>query len=92
MAGASEPTCGLKTESGERADVVTGQQLRNIGINGRNITINGLLQDIQPNGGGALSPSTVGGTDRGGDWPVVYSYSIGYNVNCGSKPLWMFRL
>lgn len=37
----------------------------------------GFLKDIQTGGGGALSPSTIGGTDKGGDWPSVYSYSIG---------------
>ncbi len=37
----------------------------------------GFLQDIVPGGSGALSPSIVGGTDKGGDWPAVYSYSIG---------------
>jgi len=37
----------------------------------------GYLQDIQPGGSGALSPSAITGTDRVDDWPVVYSYSIG---------------
>ncbi|HKX28949.1 MAG TPA: TonB-dependent receptor [Blastocatellia bacterium] len=37
----------------------------------------GRLQDIQPGGGGALSPSAIAGTDRVDDWPVVYSYSLG---------------
>lgn len=42
-----------------------------------NPTLNfGLLQDITP-GGGVLSPSTVGGTDKGGDFPAVYTYSLG---------------
>ena len=43
-----------------------------------NPTLNfGFLQDIQTAGGGALSPSTLTGTDTVGDWPSVYSYSIG---------------
>jgi hypothetical protein len=43
-----------------------------------NPTLNfGFLQDIQSAGGGALSPSSVTGTDKGGDWPAVYSYSLG---------------
>jgi outer membrane receptor protein involved in Fe transport len=37
----------------------------------------GFLQDIQPGGSGALSPSSITGVDRVDDWPVVYSYSIG---------------
>jgi hypothetical protein len=37
----------------------------------------GFLQDIVPGGSGALSPSIIGGTDENGDWPAVYSYSIG---------------
>jgi hypothetical protein len=44
-----------------------------------NPTLNfGFLQDIEPGGSGALSPSTITGTIREGDWPVVYSYSIGF--------------
>jgi hypothetical protein len=37
----------------------------------------GSLQDIVAGGGGALSPSVIGGTNTSGDWPGVYSYSIG---------------
>jgi hypothetical protein len=37
----------------------------------------GYLQDIQPGSSGALSPSSVTGTARVDDWPVVYSYSLG---------------
>jgi Carboxypeptidase regulatory-like domain/TonB-dependent Receptor Plug Domain len=37
----------------------------------------GFLQDIVPGGSGAISPSIIGGTDENGDWPAVYSYSIG---------------
>jgi hypothetical protein len=43
-----------------------------------NPTLNfGYLQDIQPGGSGALSPSAIAGVDRKGDWGAVYSYSIG---------------
>jgi hypothetical protein len=43
-----------------------------------NPTLNfGFLQDIQSGGSGALSPSAITGTDKEGDFPVVYSYSIG---------------
>src|SRR5262249_34308177 len=37
----------------------------------------GYLQDIQSGGSGALSPSSVSGVDTKGDFPVVYSYSLG---------------
>ncbi len=36
----------------------------------------GYLQDIQPGGSGALSPSSVTGISRVNDWPVIYSYSL----------------
>src|SRR5581483_9278155 len=43
-----------------------------------NPTLNfGFLQDIQPGGSGALSPSAIAGVDREGDWGAIYSYSIG---------------
>ncbi|MEP6903503.1 MAG: carboxypeptidase regulatory-like domain-containing protein, partial [Actinomycetota bacterium] len=43
-----------------------------------NPTLNfGYLQDIQSGVSGALSPSAIGGTDKVGDWPAVYSYSLG---------------
>jgi hypothetical protein len=43
-----------------------------------NPTLNfGYLQDIQSGVNGALSPSTITGTDKVGDWPAVYSYSMG---------------
>jgi hypothetical protein len=37
----------------------------------------GYLQDIASGATGALSPSSISGTDRANAWPVVYSYSIG---------------
>jgi len=36
----------------------------------------GYLQDIQSGGSGALSPSSIFGVDRKGDWGGVYSYSV----------------
>jgi hypothetical protein len=43
-----------------------------------NPTLNfGYLQEIQPGGSGALSPSAITGTSQDGNFPVVYSYSIG---------------
>jgi hypothetical protein len=37
----------------------------------------GYLKDIQSGGSGALSPSSIAGVDRKGDWGAIYSYSIG---------------
>ncbi|MEO7190211.1 MAG: carboxypeptidase regulatory-like domain-containing protein [Vicinamibacterales bacterium] len=38
---------------------------------------NGFLQDITSGGGGALAPQAVQGVDPDGQWPTVYSYSVG---------------
>jgi hypothetical protein len=44
---------------------------------------NGLLQDITPGGGGALSPLAVNGVAEKITYPGVYSYSIGVQRNLG---------
>ena len=44
----------------------------------------GFLQDIQPGGGGALSPSAIRTVERNSDFPAIYSYSIGVQRNIGA--------
>ena len=59
----------LKSESGERADVVTGQQLLNIGLNGRNtIDLAKLVPGVISGGltGGSSALSAVGGFNING--------------------------
>ena len=63
-----------------------------------NPTLNfGYLQEIQSGESGALSPSAIFGVDRIGDWPVMYSYSIGVQREFSPTPsstwrTWELRL
>lgn len=44
----------------------------------------GYLQDIQPGGGGALSPSAVRTVQRDSEFPAIYSFSLGVQRNIGA--------
>jgi len=57
----------IKTESGERADLVSGQQLRNIGLNGRNIIdlakiVPGVISGGAASGSGASTVTNITGS------------------------------
>ena len=45
----------------------------------------GYLQDIQPGGGGILSPSAITGVNKKSAFPTIYSYSIGVQQNVGGS-------
>ena len=44
----------------------------------------GYLQDIQPGGGGILSPVAITGVNKKSDYPTIYSYSVGVQRNLGA--------
>jgi outer membrane receptor protein involved in Fe transport len=44
----------------------------------------GYLQDIQPGGGGILSPSAITGVNKNSAFPTIYSYSVGVQQNVGA--------
>ncbi len=44
----------------------------------------GYLRDIQPGGGGALSPSAIRTVERNSDFPAIYSFSLGVQRNIGA--------
>ncbi|HYI93695.1 MAG TPA: TonB-dependent receptor, partial [Bryobacteraceae bacterium] len=44
----------------------------------------GYLQDLQPGGGGALSPSAVRTVERNSQFPAIYSFSLGVQRNIGA--------
>ena len=57
----------LKSESGERADVVSGNQLRNIGLNGRNVTdlaklVPGVISGGPASGNGSSTVNNIFGS------------------------------
>ncbi len=57
----------IKTESGERSDLVSGQQLRGIGLNGRNITdlaklVPGVISGGPASGSGASTVTNITGS------------------------------
>ncbi|MGH9936630.1 MAG: TonB-dependent receptor plug domain-containing protein, partial [Blastocatellia bacterium] len=60
----------IKTESGERSDLVSGQQLRNIGLNGRNIID---LAKIVP---GVISGGAASGTGASTVTNITGSFTI----------------
>jgi hypothetical protein len=45
--------------------------------------INGYLQDLSSNSGGALAPQSVQGVDPKAKWPAIYSYSLGVQREIG---------
>jgi hypothetical protein len=45
----------------------------------------GYLQDIQPGGGGILSPSAITGVNKNSAFPTIYSYSIGVQQDIGAS-------
>jgi len=45
--------------------------------------INGYLQDLSANSGGALAPQSVQGVDPQAKWPAIYSYSLGVQREIG---------
>ncbi|HYE74845.1 MAG TPA: carboxypeptidase regulatory-like domain-containing protein [Blastocatellia bacterium] len=57
----------IKTESGERSDLISGQQLRNIGLNGRNAidlvkTVPGVISGGAASGTGASTVTNITGS------------------------------
>src|SRR5215510_10680530 len=82
----------IKTESGERADLVSGQQLREIGINGRNvIDLARLIRGVISGGTTVNSASTVtnitGGININGTRHTQLEYTVDgvTNYNLGNK-------
>ena len=83
----------IKTESGERADLVSGSQLRNIGLNGRNIIdlakiVPGVISGGAASGSGASTVTNItGGFTINGTRNTQHEYTVDgvTNYNLGNN-------
>ncbi len=83
----------IKTESGERADLVSGQQLRNIGLNGRNVIdlakiVPGVISGGAASGSGASTVTNItGGFTINGTRNTQHEYTVDgvTNYNLGNN-------
>ena len=83
----------IKSESGERSDLVSGQQIRNIGLNGRNVIdlaklVPGVISGGPASGNGASTVTNITGSfSINGTRSTQHEYTVDgvTNYNLGNN-------